>query len=74
MNLKHSLMYLMGLGVFIGCFVTCIVEYDEYIAGHFPLHLVVFGVPIIGVPLIIIHWHGEATGWKNEWWRKIFRK
>jgi len=66
MKLIYHIASILGIGIFLGCFITSIVQYDEYIAGHFPLHLAVFGVPIVGIPAIIIHWHGESTGWKNK--------
>lgn len=75
---KYKWLYIVAtvisLAVLVGCLAVSIVGYEQYIAGHFPLHLVVFGVIPIAIFAVIAHLYETVTGNEDTWYRRFIRR
>lgn len=71
----QHILYVGGLVLLIWCFIQFgFIDYKDYVAGHFPLHLVIYGVCPIAIFATGAHWYEYITGNDNTWYRRIIRR
>ena len=58
----QHILYVGGLVLLIWCFIQFgFIDYKDYVAGHFPLHLVIYGVCPIAIFATGAHWYEYRT-------------
>lgn len=71
----NALLYAGALVLLTWCFVKFgFYDYEDYVEGHFPLHLVIYLVLPIAISAVIAHAYEYFTGDDDTWYRRLIRK